>query len=107
MSDPDPADDRRYQFDTWPVGREDESYGYQYLGTRNSLPIVYDPDNHSVMEGRIEEARERIFPDRDTEEEIHHEDSLGEYLERVGDEHGWESLSEFAREHLEDNRNDS
>ena len=75
----------------------------KFIGERaaDANASYYMPEDHRVESGHIDEEGNLV---RDPDGESHDldpEQELGEYLEEVGKEHGWDSLSEFARDHLE------
>lgn len=90
-----------YSADDW---RLDTDEDYEFLGERagDGRPVFFDSDTNSVYLADVDEAAQRVIPDTDGDGELNPGETLGEYLERIGEETGWDSLSQFAREHLED-----
>lgn len=82
----------------------EESDDRTYVGVLagEGTPTFVDPNNGSLYSGRIDSAGQRVTPGDEHDIEIQPGEEIGEFLERVGEKTGWESLSEFAREHLED-----
>lgn len=113
-SDADSAG-RTTEFDGWPVsGRNDEET--EWIGVAGGgggtsptgqTAVLYDSESESVYEGEIDRENERIDPKPDTEQDASATDSIGEAIEDIGDRLGWESLSSFADEHLEDDTNET
>lgn len=60
------------------------------------------PEQPDPFEARADETEKRITPKEDTERSFDAEESVGEAIELFGEEVGWDGLSEWAREHLED-----
>lgn len=89
-----------HEFDEWNV--DDDRYrNVSFVGTRGASPVFYAPSSESLFEARADETEKRITPKGDTERSIDAEESIGEAIERFGEEVGWDGLSEWAREHLE------
>jgi hypothetical protein len=87
--------------------RELESEDLEWLGftgggSAGAAPYLYDPQRAAVYEGEIDEENERVILRDADRHELDSERSLGEQIEEFGEEHDWEWLSSFAREHLED-----
>lgn len=61
----------------------------------------YVPGARTVEAGKIDENGELQRADDGESWALEAEEELGEFLERVGEERGWDSLSDWAREHLE------
>lgn len=79
----------------WPV--DGAHSGYEYLGvTADGRPMFFHPTARAVFEGIPDEERRTIS--RGEEESL--EEPLGQWLDRVGERVGWESLSAFARSRL-------
>lgn len=98
MSWKPPSADAR--FENWSVEED-----HELLGTvaDEDSPALYDADTDRVFRGQVDPDAEHLTPN--TEAALDEaEESLGEFLERVGEETGWDSLSEFAQDHLEDER---
>ena len=75
--------------------------GVEFLGTRDDgTPAYYDSNEHATFEGEVDHDEQRVRPTN--ERSLDAEQKLGEALEELGDATGWDSLSEFARKHLED-----
>jgi hypothetical protein len=101
-----------YAFDDWPVqGRDDTDV--TFVGRTDAEGsaehryalhggVFYDGETHTLFSGDVNEDDERIVPVPDAEVDLEPGETLGEALERVGEQTGWDSLSEFARDHLED-----
>jgi hypothetical protein len=99
------------EFDSWPVqGRETSDVAY--VGTTDradgsedpggvSGAIFYDSGRGTLFTGDVDEETREIVPRPDEEWEIEPQETVGEAIERLGEETGWESLSTFAEEHLE------
>lgn len=75
----------------------------RFLGTVSggATPAYYVPGDHRVETGDLDRNGDL---ERDPDGEswtLEAEEEVGEFLERIGEERGWDSLSEWAREHLE------
>lgn len=102
MADEDASDgtDVNRKYEDWPVEgeRDDEA---KYVGmVEGGGAWFYNEENHSLFERELDRDDRRLLPASD-EQSIPHEETLGEAVERLGDELGWDSLSDFARKHLE------
>ncbi len=92
----DPNEDA-YRYDEWPVDGGET----RYLGVAGEGgAMLYNPTTNELTRGEVDELNDRIVPG-ETERELDPGESLGEALESIGDSLGWESLSEFAEEHLD------
>lgn len=95
--------------DDWPIEGYDEGRREAvYLGTTNpqgeresSTAVVYDTREETIFEADINEEEQRFIPREDTERALKPSKTLGEALENVGKRLGWDSLSDFAQEQLE------
>ncbi|MDG5760982.1 hypothetical protein QA600_16745 [Natronococcus sp. A-GB1] len=77
----------------------------EYVGsTTEGTPMFFDTASRSVFEGEYDDE-ETIVDRPETERELEDRASVGEAIETLGDELGWESLSEFGREHTRDDEN--
>ncbi|WP_227376500.1 hypothetical protein [Haladaptatus halobius] len=97
------------EYVTWNIDH-DEYNRAEYVGVMGEgHPVFYDPEKRSTFRGRAHPEDERITPVEGSEESLGVEETVGEAIERLGEKTGWESLSEFAREHLEsdDRKNES
>lgn len=78
---------------------EDDWFGY--VGqTDEGGPLVYAPHESALYRGEVDEDEERVVLREENRHDVDDE-SIGEHLERLGEEHGWTWLSSFARDHLE------
>lgn len=104
---------RDYGFDDWPIeGYDDhDERSVNYLGTTTPAEegsgadvtaVVYDEGSNTIFEAAPDRDRQRLVPREGTEREVDSGDALGEALEDLGDRLDWDSLSEFARERLQD-----
>jgi len=101
-----------YEFDDWPVqGREDSDVAYvgrtvadqpEHDASGLSGSVFYDVGTGTLFSADIDRESERVVPAPDTELAVEPGETLGEALEHVGEETGWDALSEFAQDHLED-----
>lgn len=75
----------------------------RFLGTISdtAMPAYYVPAERSVQTGTVNDDGELERDDEGDSWAIEAEEQLGDFLERVGEERGWDSLSDWAREHLE------
>lgn len=98
MSDGGPTESNP-DYDDWPVqGRP----GVTYVGLLDDgTHVVYDEETDELLSATAES--EELVPTGSLLEDA--ETALGERLEAVGERTGWESISSFAREHLESGEN--
>jgi hypothetical protein len=95
MSGPERGDPR---YDEWPLEDHDPKE-MNYLGlVSGGSPYFHHDDSDTIYRGNVDETRQQIRLIEDTE---HAGEALGDIIESIGDRTGWESLSEFAQEHLE------
>lgn len=71
-------------------------------GDVESTALVYDEEDEAVFQAVIDEDNQQLVPKDGTERELESDDSLAEALAAFGDRLEWDSLSEFARERLQD-----
>lgn len=62
---------------------------------------VHDPETGQIFRGNLDKETERVTPRDRANWSLDAEESLAEFLERVGEETGWDSLTEYARDHLD------
>lgn len=101
MSDPDPTGpdhDPDARFDDWPVAESEQEY--EVVGTTTGGALLYAPDTGTLVDATPDESAGELVPDLDTERSPG-EGGLGEAIEEFADEHGFDRLSAFARDHLE------
>lgn len=80
---------------------DEERRDSAYLGTVSSgAAMFYHPDSNSIFEGKPDEEDRTINPVPETEERLDDGESVGDAVKRIGDELGWDGLSEFAEDHL-------
>lgn len=84
----------------WPV-RSDSRYKYIGLLGSSGHPVLYNPDEKALYRAYPEEEARELTVKESPIRRLEPAETLGEALETVGEELGWESLSEFAREYLE------
>lgn len=93
-----------------PTGHDDEDWtidhseSLRYLGTTDDgqTAAFYHADEHAVYHGDLDYDERTVTAHDESAHSLDASDSLGRFLEDVGDETGWDSLSEFAENHLED-----
>jgi hypothetical protein len=98
--------------DDWPVrGREDSDVAFvgrtvadQPAAESSGLSgsVFYETGTETLFSGEVDRDGELIVPTPDGELDLAPGETLGQVLERVGEEMGWDSFSAFARDHLED-----
>lgn len=71
-------------------------------GNATRTAVVYDDREEVVFEADVDEDEQRYVPREGTERELGPSETLGDVLEDLGDRLDRDSLSEFARAHLED-----
>lgn len=92
------------RFDDWPL-QDKEDADIEWLGLAGgtggsvAVPAFYEPETNTVYRGEVDEENERIVPTE--KRRLDDGESLGDHIESLGEELGWESLSEFARDHLD------
>ena len=88
-------------YEDWPVSND--ASRRRLVGTAGSdkAPVIYDPDERAFHRARVDEENGRLIPGDESEWTLEATETLGEGLERIGRETGWEWLSEFARERIE------
>lgn len=99
-NDPSSSASRDVRYDDWPVeggGHSDATY---VGATTNGVPVFHDQG--AVFHGVPDEENRRIEPKPDTERRLEPGETLGDVLEEIGESLGWESLSEYGREHQRD-----
>ena len=80
---------------------DEERRDSEYLGTASDgAAIFYHPDSNSVFEGEPDDNEKSIRPVRESERSLDDGESVGDAVKRIGDELGWDGLSEFAEDHL-------
>ncbi|WP_459191447.1 hypothetical protein [Halosimplex sp. J119] len=118
-AEPEPKTDPR--FDNWPVRRYD---AYDDLTVERETPgeegreqledvewvgvsggaggnaVLYEPQQDTVHQGRYDPDENRVVVG-DDERRVDEEESLGDHLVDIGEEHEWNWLSSFAQDHLE------
>ena len=107
----DPADreDRgtAIEYDNWPVegtkGEDKEWLDVSGVtGDTSGALALYQPTEGVVYGTKADEENRRLTSDRETEWEVETDDAVGEVIEEIGETVGWVSLSEYARDHLND-----
>ena len=107
----DPADreDRgtAIEYDNWPVegtkGEDTEWLDVSGVtGDVSDAPALYQPADGIVYGTEADEENRRLISDREMEWEVETDDAVGEVIEEIGETVGWVSLSEYARDHLND-----
>lgn len=80
---------------------DEERRDSEYLGSVSSgAAMFYHPDSNSIFEGTPDEEDRTIDPVPESEERLDDDESVGDAVARIGDELGWDGLSEFAEDHL-------
>ena len=96
------AANRRYE--DWPVEGDpgdSEPDGPKYVGTvEGGGAWHYDEGSDELFETDPDAENRRLVRSGESRR-VDSDAGFGEAVERLGDELGWESLSDFAREHLE------
>jgi hypothetical protein len=93
------ATPRDETYDNFPIEGKSHS-DVEWVGTMqggSGAPHLYEEHTNQIYESEVDEDSGTIIPKNP---QSLGDDSLGDYIDRVGQEHGWESLSEFARQHL-------
>lgn len=93
------------QYNEWDI-KDYSRKEMDYLGTASyGVPYFHHADSSTIYEGSVDDTKEQIRLREDTAHEIEPGKTLGETIESIGEQTGWESLSEFAQEHLPDKEN--
>lgn len=97
---------------SWPVkGFDGTERQTTYIGMASragggadaeSTALVYDERDETVFQAVIDEDNQQLVPKEGAERDLESDDSLAEALASFGDRLEWDSLSEFARERLQD-----
>lgn len=89
------------KYSEWDVENEGR---WRFVGSipPDGRPLYYNHHTQTIHRGNVDHEAERLVPDERPSWEMNPEETLGQFLERVGEETGIDSLSEFARDHLED-----
>lgn len=70
-------------------------------GANYGVPQAYDPEEQAVYKGEVDEEAEHIRIDEEGKRHLDEDETLGDHVESMAEEHGWTWLSEFAHDHLE------
>lgn len=96
--------DEAIKYDNWPVeGRSDRDVrwiGMAGVGAGQGAPALYEPRNDIIYEGNIDKENKRLVPDPETERQVSPNETIGDVLQDIADSRGWQSLSNFAAEHM-------
>ncbi|ESP86960.1 hypothetical protein [Candidatus Halobonum tyrrellensis] len=106
----DPNEETDARFDQWPVDAPDDdrnvSVESRWIGMAGGgaggTGYVFDPDDEVVYEGELDEDAERVTLLRRSETQPEGDESLGEWMRRVGGDDEWSSLSAYGRGELDD-----
>lgn len=102
---------RDYGFDDWPVegtGEDDVAAAEgrmtsaNVVGASATSVVLYDEEAQRVFEAEPDETNRRLVPKEGTERELDPSETLGDALEDLGERLEWDSLTEFARDRLQD-----
>ncbi len=106
MARRDPTEDRDYRLDEWEIAvaeeRPVELLGFAGEESETGGAFVYDAGVGAVYEAETDAETGAIVPDESSARNIDAEEELGEVIADIGDRLGWDGVSEFAREHLEE-----
>lgn len=83
-----------------------EWIGIAGTGAQGGTPYIYDHGDPGIYEGEFDVEESRVVIREESRREADSQDSLGEHIEAIGEDHGWSWLSGFAREYLEDDRHE-
>lgn len=100
---PDRSRNEAPKYDNWPIeGKSQREVKWLGLigGSQGGAPALYEPHNNAIYQGHIDETNERIVPNPETERRMSSNETIGEVLQEIADSHGWQSLSNFAAEHM-------
>lgn len=88
----------RASYEDYTVKDRDHS---TYLGTvGDGEALLYHSEDHAVFRGDPDEDEETIRPVKGSDRKLGEDESIADEIRRIADEHGWESISAFAEEHL-------
>ncbi len=101
-----PEDEGASPYWDYPIVHEGEQQdGYEWIGVTGGAgygtPRVYDPQSRVIYEGDFDEDEEHVQVVETDLRELGDDDTLGDHVAAVGEEHGWTWLSEFAHEHMD------
>jgi hypothetical protein len=90
------------EYEGWAVeGLRDENF--EYIGqVDGGSPMLFDSSTNTIYEAEADVENEHLIPRPNTEQELEPEETLSKAIEMIGEKTGWESLSEFANDHLND-----
>lgn len=78
----------------------------EYLGVlTNGAPLYYHEPTRAIYEGHETESGDGVRFEERQDFDLAPEDPLARVLAEIGDGLGWESLSEFAHEHISEESN--
>ncbi|WP_435333615.1 hypothetical protein [Haloarchaeobius sp. TZWWS8] len=85
----------------WPTG-DNPRDDVEHVGVLNKgMNVFYQPNSSMFFTTEVDEEREEHTFVEGTDRELRPGETLGEAIESVGEKTGWESLSEWAENHLE------
>jgi hypothetical protein len=94
------ATPRDETYDNFPIEGKSDS-DVEWIGmpaaSQGGAPLLYEEHTNQVYETELDEDDGVVVP---TNPEPLGDESLGDYINDIGQEHGWETLSEFAQNHL-------
>ena len=113
-NDPDARERTDPRYDEWPVNSpedHDVSVSPKWVGVTAgggaNAGFVFDPEDEVVYESEIDEEAERITVIQRSESQPEGDESLGDWMLRMGAEDEWSSLSEYGSEQLRGRRVES
>ncbi len=76
-------------------------------GSSMAAPWMYDENEGAVYPGEVDDEEEVVRVNEEERRELDEDETLGDHLVELGDEHGWTWLSEFAHENMETTDHDA
>lgn len=97
-----PESEYEQGYDEWTVEDEGRGEDLAYVGFADGYgPIFHASSEGALYGGRVDEENERLVPDGEAIG-ASPSDTVGDALERLGEEAGWRSLSEYGRKLQDD-----
>jgi hypothetical protein len=88
--------------DEWNVAEDDGSLELVGFTGNSGTGYVFDTDAGVVYEAEADHESGEVVPDESSARRLDKEETLADAIEDIGERMGWERLTEFAEEHLEE-----
>lgn len=93
-----------YDYDAWTVEGE-RLQNAHYIGAAGGAPVFYSDTDDELIEGDLDRESSTVSEKSGDPREgldLSPGESIGDAIRRIGDEIGWDSLSEFGEDHSGD-----